>query len=89
MKDAKEVISDTCLSISDISDKTVKELKQEIERIKNDYRLNSLAKNVLIREAEVGIERFESIKKKVKDYCILQETENKDRKYRKTFEKSW
>lgn len=69
-QEGKDIISNTCLSISDISDKTVKELKQEIEKIKSDDRLTNRAKAILINEAEEGIEKFKSIKKKVKDFCL-------------------
>lgn len=68
--DIDNIISDTCLSISKISDKTIKELKQEIEKIKNNSKLSKIAKDILINEAEIGIDRYERIKSKVKEYCL-------------------
>lgn len=88
-KDSREVISDTCLSISDISDKTIKELKQEIKKIENDDRLTNKAKAMLINEAEVGIERFEGIKKKVKNYCLSEFDLEEKLKKEKEEEQEW
>lgn len=69
----KKIVYDTCLSISDISERTINELNQEIKKIKNDSRISRLAKEVLIKEAKDGIEKFKGIKKKVKDYCLSED----------------